>query len=53
VEVVDTDRADYLAAYYADGGKALEREPVYCSDLGLAIENIKDGMTLDQLWNVV
>ena len=50
---MDTDRGDFLAAYYADGGRPQEREPVFCSELGLAIEPIRDGLTLEQLWSVV
>ncbi len=26
---------------------------VYCPELGLAIEQLKEGMTIEQLWNVL
>lgn len=44
---------DSLAAYYADGVKARDREPLFNSDLGLAVEALPDGLTLAQLWNIV
>ena len=30
-----------------------DREPVYCPELGLAVERLKDGFTLQSLWEVV
>ena len=30
-----------------------DREPVYSEELGLAIEKLKDGFTLQGLWEVV
>ena len=55
VRVVDEaeDTADVFAAYSADGDKATDREPVYSKELGLAIESLREGTTLDQLWTVV
>jgi hypothetical protein len=51
---VDTERAEYVAACYADGGGAAEqRAPVFSSELGLAVESTRDGLTLEQLWGVV
>ena len=29
------------------------RDPVYNADLGLAVEQLKDGLTIDQLWSVL
>ena len=29
------------------------RDPVYNNDLGLAVEQLKDGLTIDQLWSVL
>ncbi len=53
--VVDAERPDYLAACYADGGAVGQgaAAPVYSSELGLAIEAPRDGLTLEQLWAVV
>jgi hypothetical protein len=28
------------------------RDPVFCSELGLAIEKLKDNISIDDLWNV-
>ncbi|XP_045594145.1 BBSome complex member BBS5 isoform X2 [Procambarus clarkii] len=47
-----SDTADVLAAYLADGHHQ-DREPVYSSELGLAIEKLKDGYTLQTLWEVI
>jgi hypothetical protein len=54
--------ADFLIGYrvrYEDLNTATPSsqirllKPVFCSDLGLAIEPIRDGLTLEQLWSVV
>ena len=29
------------------------REPVYNAELGLAIEQLKEGLTIEQLWSVL
>jgi len=49
------EHSDMLAAYYAIDSNELNttREPVFNEDLGLAIEKIKDGFTLKDLWEVV
>ncbi|ELU15448.1 hypothetical protein CAPTEDRAFT_176376 [Capitella teleta] len=47
------DQSDAFAAYFADGNKQTDREPVFSEDLGLAIEKLKDGFTLTGLWEVV
>jgi hypothetical protein len=47
------DGSDALAAYYAEGGsKGVDREPVFSAELGLAVEKLRDGTTLEDLWNV-
>ena len=33
--------------------RSQDREPVYCPELGLAVERLKDGFTLQSLWEVV
>lgn len=30
-----------------------DREPVFCPELGLAVEALKDGATVEQLWSVL
>lgn len=54
VEIIDPpDRGDALAQYYADATKGADREPVYCAELGLAVEQLKEGLTIEQLWSVL
>ena len=52
IEIInnDFDAIDALAAYYADGDSSQAKEVVYNSDLGLAIEKLKDGITAEQLF---
>lgn len=47
------DVSTSLAAYYADHREDGERPPVYCPQLGLAIETLKEGFTLASLWQVI
>ena len=49
---MDEDHFDALAAYYADGDKEVDRPPVYSADLGLAIEELREGVTVEDLWSV-
>ncbi len=42
-----------LQAYFADGNKDKDRDPVYSEELGLAVEKLKDGFTLQGLWDVL
>lgn len=37
----------------SDGDSGTRREPVYCKELGLAMEKLKDGYTLNDLWAVI
>lgn len=46
------NKADTFAAYFADPHKAVDREPVFSSELGLAIEKLPDGFLLKDLWEV-
>ena len=39
-----------LAAYYADGDKSKDADPVFSPDLGLAVEALPDGYTVGNLW---
>ncbi|RZB40278.1 DUF1448 domain containing protein [Asbolus verrucosus] len=47
------EMSNTLAAYLADEGHAKDRPPVYSSDLGLAIESVKEGFSLQRLWEVI
>jgi hypothetical protein len=42
-----------FVAYFADSGHRKDREPVYSPELGLAIEKLKDGFTIQSLWEVL
>ncbi len=55
VSIVDVEAGnDAFAAYYAEGASNTEdREPVFSPELGLAIEGLHEGMTVQQLWNVL
>lgn len=37
---------------FGTGSSNQQREPVYCKELGFSIEKIRDGYTLQDLWNV-
>lgn len=47
------EMSNTLAAYLADEGHAKDRPAVYSPDLGLAIESVKEGFTLQKLWEVI
>lgn len=53
-EKSDINRADSLALYMAqeDHGRK-ESQVDYCPELGLAIEKLKEGFTIESLWNVI
>lgn len=54
IEIVNEgEGTDAFAAYFADGDKSSDREPVYSDQLGLAVEKLKEGFTLQGLWEVV
>ena len=54
VQIIEEENGeDAFAAYYADGNKSATAEPEFNSTLGLAVEKLKDGVTLNQLWNVI
>lgn len=53
VEIVDDEEAhDALTAYYAESNKSSDREPMFSSELGLAVETPPDGLSLEKLWAV-
>lgn len=63
IDELDTSKATEintkLSSYLADGGASgggtasRHREPFYCKELGFAMEKIKDGYKLNDLWEVV
>lgn len=40
-------------AYYAEGNKVSDREPVFNEEFQVAFEKLPDGFTLADLWEVV
>ena len=59
VEDIDVDtsvKADACVAYLADGATAENKgpiDPVFSPELGLAVEPLKPGYTLESLWKVL
>uniref|UniRef100_UPI00358FDAFD Bardet-Biedl syndrome 5 protein isoform X3 n=1 Tax=Myxine glutinosa TaxID=7769 RepID=UPI00358FDAFD len=50
MEIDSNGQADVFVAYFADSNKEQDHEPVYCEELGLAVEKLRDGFTLQSLW---
>lgn len=42
-----------INAYITDGQEHINRPPIYCPDLGLAVEQFPEGFTLQSLWEVL
>ena len=58
VEDIDVDKTfttDACEAYLADGAtqNTITKDPVFSPELGLAIEPLKPGYTLESLWKVL
>uniref|UniRef100_A0AAY4AX71 Bardet-Biedl syndrome 5 protein homolog n=2 Tax=Denticeps clupeoides TaxID=299321 RepID=A0AAY4AX71_9TELE len=53
VEIEPDEQTDAFTAYFADGNKQQDREPVFSEELGIAVEKLKDGFTLQGLWEVM
>ncbi|XP_061404975.1 Bardet-Biedl syndrome 5 protein homolog isoform X2 [Lethenteron reissneri] len=53
VEIQQDEPSDAFVAYFADGNKQQDRDPIFNEDLGLAVEKLRDGFTLQSLWDVV
>eukprot|EP00933_Yihiella_yeosuensis_P019643 TRINITY_DN15872_c0_g1_i1.p1 TRINITY_DN15872_c0_g1~~TRINITY_DN15872_c0_g1_i1.p1 ORF type:complete len:345 (-),score=70.10 TRINITY_DN15872_c0_g1_i1:119-1153(-) len=53
VEITDGDDIEPCLLYQPDGEKEIDREPVFSQELGLAIERLKEGTTLQNLWSIV
>lgn len=52
--VVQEVATDAFAAYYVGiGQKGADRKPEYNASIGLAVEKLRNGVTLQDLWNVV
>jgi Bardet-Biedl syndrome 5 protein len=58
IEELDTSRTSEInsnfSAYLSEGDSGIQRrEPFYCKELGFAMETLKDGYTLKDLWEVI
>lgn len=42
-----------FTAYLSEGDSEAHREPFYCKELGFAMEKLKEGFTIKDLWNVM
>ncbi|CAH1166825.1 unnamed protein product [Phyllotreta striolata] len=47
------EMSNAIAAYLADEGLEKDGAPAFCDELGLAVERLKEGYTLQRLWEVV
>lgn len=52
-EIVEAAASDAFAAYFAEADKESDRKPVYSESLGLAVESLPEGFTIEKLWSVV
>lgn len=46
------EMSNAFLAYFADENHE-DKDPVYCKDLGLAIEDLKPGFSLQSLWEII
>lgn len=54
MEIVDNEEAgNSFAAYFAEDSASHDMDIVYSPELGLAMESMSDGMTLEKLWQVL
>lgn len=57
ISEVDDSKSDEInmkfSTYLAEGNDSETRPPVYSRELGFAMEKIKDGFTLKDLWEVI
>ncbi|GAB6030767.1 Bardet-Biedl syndrome 5 protein [Chamberlinius hualienensis] len=54
VEIDNTySKSDVFSVYLTEEQRNKEREPVFCQELGLAIEKLQEGITLSSLWEVL
>eukprot|EP00439_Symbiodinium_sp_Y106_P087124 s181_g40.t1 len=53
VQIMEGDDIEPCLLYQPDGEKEIDREPIYNNELGLAVERLKEGSTIQQLWQIV
>jgi hypothetical protein len=49
----EEDGSDLFAAYFADASKDRDRDVVFDDYLGLAVEQLRDGWTVEKLWSTM
>ncbi len=49
----EEDSTDLFAAYFADASKDRDRDVVFDESLGLAVESVREGWTVEKLWAAV
>lgn len=42
-----------LSLYASEGADQPQQPPVFCPELGLAVEHLKEGFTIQSLWEVL
>ncbi|CAE7510486.1 BBS5 [Symbiodinium sp. CCMP2456] len=52
VQIMEGDDIEPCLLYQPDGEKEIDREPIYNNELGLAVERLKEGSTIQQLWQI-
>uniref|UniRef100_A0A8C8D8E6 Bardet-Biedl syndrome 5 n=1 Tax=Oncorhynchus tshawytscha TaxID=74940 RepID=A0A8C8D8E6_ONCTS len=53
VEIEPNEQTDAFTAYFSVGNKQQDREPVFSEELGIAVGKLKEGFTLQGLWEVM
>uniref|UniRef100_A0A674B0Z7 Bardet-Biedl syndrome 5 n=1 Tax=Salmo trutta TaxID=8032 RepID=A0A674B0Z7_SALTR len=53
VEIEPDEQTDAFTAYFSHGNKQQDREPMFSEELGIAVEKLKEGFTLQGLWEVM
>lgn len=52
-DMIENIATDAFAAYYADEGqKNSDRKPTFDAGIGLAVEKLREGTTLESLWSI-
>jgi hypothetical protein len=51
-EVEEQEEKDNFSQYFSDSNKPEDNPPVFSPELGLAVEQIHEGLTVQTLWHV-
>lgn len=49
----DDEDNDAFVMYYADINKHSDKDPIFNNELGLAVETLPEGITIENLWQCV